>query len=81
MILYSEWEAAKKLGLSITTIQRMCETGKLKGCRKVKDTWHIPQDNFITNKVHDIKSESLVRNLDRKNSLSSNVGEFDLENE
>jgi len=78
MKLYSEWEAANKLGLSIETIQRMCETGKLKGCRKIQDTWQIPQDNFITNKVHDIKSVSFLRNLDRKNSLSDNVNEFDL---
>ncbi|PAD35719.1 helix-turn-helix domain-containing protein [Terribacillus saccharophilus] len=75
---YSEWEAAKKLGLSISTIQRMCETGKLKGCHKINDTWQIPQYNFITNKVHDIKSESFVRNLDRKNSISGNVDEFNL---
>lgn len=53
MKLYSEWEAAKKLGLSIDTIQRMCETGKLKDCCKIDDTWQIPQNNFITDQVND----------------------------
>ena len=56
----------------------MCKTGKLKGCHKINDTWQIPQDNFITNKTHDIKSESYVRYLDRKNSLHGNLDEFDL---
>jgi predicted site-specific integrase-resolvase len=78
MKLYSEREAAKKLGLSIGTIQRMCETGKLKDCHKINDTWQIPHDNFITNKTHDLKSKSYVRYLDRKNSLHGNLDEFDL---
>ncbi|WP_413089295.1 helix-turn-helix domain-containing protein [Terribacillus sp. 179-K 1B1 HS] len=78
MKIYLEWEAAKKLSLSISTIQRMCETGRLKGCHKIDDTWQIPQDNFITNEAHDIKAKRFVRYLDRKNSLNDNIDEFNL---
>ncbi|CAM5734499.1 hypothetical protein HRF69_23825 [Bacillus circulans] len=61
-------EVAIKLGLHPYTIQRMCEKERFRGAYLAENgDWMIPEDNFITTRKQDKKSEEILQQIDRKN--------------
>ncbi|MCJ7842523.1 SNF2 helicase associated domain-containing protein [Lederbergia sp. NSJ-179] len=76
---YTPNEVAKKLGLSDQTIRRMCERGSFEGAYKTEGGhWKIPEDIFITTREQDEIAEEVLKQIDRKNSVTGDVDEFDL---
>ncbi|MGG0741224.1 hypothetical protein [Niallia taxi] len=68
MQFYSVKEVAIKLGLSIKTIENMCEKGRFKDAYQTdNDDWLIPGENFITSREQFEKANEILQHIDRKN--------------
>lgn len=78
---YTSSEAAKKLGLSEQTINRMCEKGRFTGAKRSDDIngeWVIPQENFITTNEQDDVAEMVLQKIDNKNKKAGDIDEFNV---
>lgn len=70
MQFYSVKEVAIKLGLSIKTIENMCEKGRFKGAYQTDNgDWLIPVENFITSREQFEKANEILQHIDRKNQV------------
>lgn len=73
-ILFRPGEAARRLGLTVTTLQRMDRTGKLRVVRTTGNQRHIPESE-----VHHLIGETEVRKSMLYARVSSQGQKDDLE--
>lgn len=73
MKFYSVKEVAIKLGLSIKTIENLCEKGRFKDAYQTDNfDWLIPVENFITSREQDERAEAVLKQIDAKNRKADN---------
>lgn len=77
--LYSISEVARKIVVNEQTVLLMCENGHFEGAYRIENgEWKIPEDNFITTRKQDILAEKALKIIDKKNTNTDPLDEFDI---
>jgi excisionase family DNA binding protein len=76
---FSPKQVGEKLGISDQTVRRMCDKGKFpEAIKTIGGHWRIPRNYFTTTKDQDLKAETIMKEIDKKNREVGDADEFNL---